>query len=333
MAARRLKAERKARWLLAGLLLLLAAAVGGARWAELRRVTTLRARMPEAGGWSLDTLEVAVGQPLRLKLVSDDVLHGFAIGQSGEPGVDLYPGVPVEMTLRFDQPGVYTFYCTRWCGPNHWRMRGVIVVTGEETAPAEAPQPPLFVTLGLDIDAPHPAPVQPQDGPPSPRRGAVWADAIPAEYLSRAYYETHSPAEAWQALRAEPSLAAADDDALWDAVAYLWQQAIPPQALEEGARLYAQNCAACHGAQGRGDGPFAASPSPHGLSDITAPPDFSDPAFALGGSPALWQGKILRGGMGTGMPSWGAIFTPEQTWALTDYLWTFSLLPAPAGQP
>ena len=27
--------------------------------------------------------------------------------------------------------------------------------------------------------------------------------------------------------------------------------------------------------------------------------------------------------MGTGMPSFGPIFTPEETWALVDYLWTF----------
>jgi hypothetical protein len=39
----------------------------------------------------------------------------------------------------------------------------------------------------------------------------------------------------------------------------------------------------------------------------------------LGASPALLQGKIIRGGMGTGMPYWGPIFTEAQTWALVDY--------------
>jgi len=43
----------------------------------------------------------------------------------------------------------------------------------------------------------------------------------------------------------------------------------------------------------------------------------------LTASPALLQGKIIRGGMGTGMPSWGLIYTEEQTWNLVDYLWTF----------
>jgi mono/diheme cytochrome c family protein len=43
----------------------------------------------------------------------------------------------------------------------------------------------------------------------------------------------------------------------------------------------------------------------------------------LGASPALLQGKILRGGMGTGMPMWGSIFTEEEIEALVAYLYTF----------
>lgn len=53
------------------------------------------------------------------------------------------------------------------------------------------------------------------------------------------------------------------------------------------------------------------------------PADFSDPQRMLAASPALLQGKILRGGMGTGMPYFGPLFTEEQTWALVAYLWTF----------
>ncbi len=46
------------------------------------------------------------------------------------------------------------------------------------------------------------------------------------------------------------------------------------------------------------------------------PADFTNPKRMLGASPALLQGKILRGGMGTGMPMWGSIFTEEQIWDL-----------------
>ncbi len=68
--------------------------------------------------------------------------------------------------------------------------------------------------------------------------------------------------------------------------------------------------------------------STDGSSQITGehtqqPANFTDPAKMLSASPAHLQGKILRGGMGTGMPSWGAIFTEDQTWALVAYLSTF----------
>src|SRR3972149_9693704 len=55
----------------------------------------------------------------------------------------------------------------------------------------------------------------------------------------------------------------------------------------------------------------------------TRPIDFTDPDQRLAASPAHLQGKILRGGMGSGMPYWGPIFTEEQTWALVAYLFTF----------
>ena len=44
---------------------------------------------------------------------------------------------------------------------------------------------------------------------------------------------------------------------------------------------------------------------------------------AAGVRPSLLQGKVLRGGMGTGMPMWGAIFTDQQTWNIIAYLYTF----------
>jgi len=281
----------------------------------------LHARMPEAGGWTPGDLTVAVNQPLRLRLTSDDVMHGFAIGQSGQPAVDVKPGEIADITLTFDKPGTYTFYCTRWCGPNHWRMRGTIEVLG---APRPAPPaaPPLYLTLGLDIDAPHPAGVLPV-GRPSANRGATLDVSLPAAYLAQVYYRSHSPAEAWLALRGENSARHLSDAEVWDLVAFVWQANSTPQALAEGQALYAANCAACHRESGRGDGVMA-QPFEAGHAQVS-PANFTDTAQMLGASPALLQGKIVRGGMGTGMPYWGPIFTEAQTWALVDYLWTFSM--------
>lgn len=290
----------------------------------------IHARMAETGGWSPETLTVEAGQPLRLRLTSDDVTHSFAIGQSDQPPVDVIPGEITEVTLNFDLPGKYTFYCTRWCGVNHWRMRGTIEVTGPEAA-VEPVKPPLYVTLGLDIDAKIHAEAIP-DLLPSASRGAELGIDAPIEYQAREYYLAHSPEALWKTLRREVSLSHLDDQAIWDLVALTWQANAPPQELSAGQRLYATNCAACHGEKGAGDGVFAGeldapksdehAEMPGG--EMTARPmDFTTPDHMLAASPARLQGKILRGGMGTGMPYWGPIFTEEQTWALVAYLWTF----------
>jgi mono/diheme cytochrome c family protein len=55
----------------------------------------------------------------------------------------------------------------------------------------------------------------------------------------------------------------------------------------------------------------------------SGPTDFTRAETMLGASPALLHGKIVRGGMGTGMPYWGPIFTEEQVWALVAYLYDF----------
>ncbi len=114
----------------------------------------------------------------------------------------------------------------------------------------------------------------------------------------------------------------------WDVVAYIWQSNATPESLANGKRLYAQNCAACHGENGAGDGVLAekvAAEFGKGLAGMndSHPVDFTDAKRMLGASPALLHGKILRGGMGTGMPMWGSIFTDEQIWNLVAYLYAF----------
>jgi mono/diheme cytochrome c family protein len=289
--------------------------------------------MPENGGWDPFVLSVPVGQPLSLRLTSEDVLHSFAVGQMDMTPVDVKPGQVTELTLTFDRPGTYTYYCTRWCGPNHWRMRGTIIVTG---ATGEAPPPPpLFVQLGLDIDAAHAAEIIP-DEKPSVARGAQLPVPVLQAYRSAEYYRSHTPEQAWKDLRAAPEFSDVSAQQLWDMVAVLWTSQSTPAALDEARQLYAVNCAACHGEEGGGDGVFAdeyqaAVDSSMLRADMldSRPTDFTDPVRMLSASPALLQGKLVRGGMGTGMPMWGVIFTEEQTWSLVSYLYTFQFEEAP----
>jgi plastocyanin len=293
------------------------------------RTPLIHARISENGGWNPDVIQAEVGKPLHLKITSDDVVHGFAVGQMDMQSVDILPGKVTDLTLIFDKPGIYTFFCTRWCGLNHWRMRGTIEVSGSPSDPEPA-SPPLYVSLDLNLDAPHDAlSIPPQM--PSAIRGEKLGGQLPfTNYRSPDYYRANSP---YQALT-DLSNTALTESQRWDVVAYIWQSNTTKESLANGKQLYAQNCAACHGEIGAGDGVFAdelaqaGEASMQNMSGATdmmmqTPVDFTDPKRMLGASPALLQGKILRGGMGTGMPMWGSIFTEEQIWDLIAYIYSF----------
>ncbi|MGS0891073.1 c-type cytochrome [Burkholderia stagnalis] len=86
--------------------------------------------------------------------------------------------------------------------------------------------------------------------------------------------------------------------------------------LMHGARLYANHCAACHGADGRGEGPRAAT-----LAHW--PPTFAGPLLArrLDGE-LFWR---VRHGMrdeqgAPSMPGFAATLDARDTWAVLDYL-------------
>ncbi|MBA4383756.1 MAG: hypothetical protein C0410_03395 [Anaerolinea sp.] len=89
----------------------------------------LNAKVYEDGSWSTDHVKVTAGEPIHFRITSEDVVHGFAVGGYALTPLEVLPGEFVEATLTFNEPGEYTFFCTRWCGPNHTKMRGIIEVT------------------------------------------------------------------------------------------------------------------------------------------------------------------------------------------------------------
>jgi mono/diheme cytochrome c family protein len=294
------------------------------------RTPLIHAQMADNGGWNPDVIYAEVGKPLELRLTSDDVIHGFAVGQMEMDPVDVEPGKVTDATLTFDKPGIYAFFCTRWCGVNHWRMRGTIEVSGPNTDPELTPSAPLYVALGIDIDAPHQSAVVP-NLQPSAVRGEQLAKDLPIQkFLDPDVYRINSPYQVFEAIRSTNL----SDSEKWDVVAYLWQSNTTLEALANGKKLYAQNCAACHGENGAGDGVFAddlaaageaSMQSMSGSMDMAmqTPADFTYAKRMLGASPALLEGKILRGGMGTGMPMWGSIFTEGQIQDLVAYIYSF----------
>lgn len=303
------------------------------------RTIDIVAAVPETGGFRPDAIRVPAGERVRLRFSVPDVTHGIAIG----PGLEMDlghvdPGQVKEVEVTFDRPGRYTYYCNSWCSPNHWRMRGTIEVYDPQNPgalPVNEASDPVFESLAaraIDIDAPHEADAIPT-GRPSAVRGADvvnWPGAgLPAMLADPAWRRTHSPVEAWRLL-VEAGLSPA---VAWDAVAYLWLAETDAERLETAVRLYTKNCAACHGETGNGEGPGAEALTSQNMGRHTSmnmvekPVAFADPQTMLGGSGDIYYAKIRRGGMGTGMPSFGPIFTPDETWALVDYLWTFVLQP------
>ena len=276
----------------------------------------LTGNMPEKGGWQPGVMKAKAGEPLELHLTSNDVVHGFAIGQMTGTEVEVLPGKFTNLTVTFSEPGTYTYYCTRWCGPNHWRMRGTIEVEGATLPEEETGSVPLYLQLGIDIDAKHPAQITPS-GRPSAEEGMDFLKYVPGQYLTETFVRSNSPDDLFSLLRGEAALSTLSDDYIWDLVGLLYWTHTSKEELAAAEQLYADNCAACHGVNGQGDGVFAGADAQQ-----ETPTDFTNPEQMLGASSALLQGKIIRGGMGTGMPYWGPIFTEEQTWSLVNYLWS-----------
>lgn len=292
-------------------------------------VIDIEAVVPEEGGFLPDAIEVEVGKPVTLRFASQDVTHGVAIG----PGLNIDlghvdPGTVKEITLTFDHPGVYTYYCNSWCSPEHWRMRGTIQVIDPNnpdavTAPQSDPVIEALVAEGVDIDANvhaqeeehHPNTEVLLAQQPSSDRGAQITSrlVLPEEVRHSAWQRSHTPQEALELLMSQNPDVSKNDMA--DVVAYLWTSDQVPEAAET---LYNKNCAACHGQNGNADGPVA---------EMTAqkPAAFGDVNYMFQMRSDVLYAKIRRGGMGTDMPNFGTLFTPEETWALVRYLWELAI--------
>jgi copper transport protein len=89
-------------------------------------------------------------------------------------------------------------------------------------------------------------------------------------------------------------------------------------SIARGRALFQEDCAVCHGAQGRGDGPAAAGMArkPDDLSRIAPPPVFPDGVVAY----------RIRNGEGL-MPAFGKTLREEQVWDLLNFI--RALAPSP----
>ncbi|NLO80234.1 MAG: cytochrome-c oxidase, cbb3-type subunit III [Xanthomonadaceae bacterium] len=86
-----------------------------------------------------------------------------------------------------------------------------------------------------------------------------------------------------------------------------------PEAMQTGRRLFANNCAVCHGADARGAVGF---------------PDLTDGVWLYGGTPEAIKTSILNGRHGV-MPAWGATLGEEGVEQVAAYVYSLSGRSAP----
>ncbi len=96
-----------------------------------------------------------------------------------------------------------------------------------------------------------------------------------------------------------------------------------PPDLELGQRVYADNCASCHGAQGRGDGAAATDLDP-------APSDLSDPARMAERTLYALYSTVTLGVEGTAMASFDSL-SDDERWSVAAWIRRFPGAAAPAS--
>lgn len=74
-----------------------------------------------------ETIRVPAGRPIRFRVTSPDVLHGFQIVGTNA-NVVVAPGYVSEVVTTFPEPGEYLIVCNEYCGLSHHLMQAKLVV-------------------------------------------------------------------------------------------------------------------------------------------------------------------------------------------------------------
>ncbi len=115
-----------------------------------------------------------------------------------------------------------------------------------------------------------------------------------------------------------PPFSSLSDRQRWEVVAYSYMLSTTEAELEQGAELYQQNCAGCHGQDGQGDGPQMANLS-------AQPVDFTDQALMAQKS-ATDLYEAITNGVSAEMPAFSDQLGEDERWALATYLRTLTFV-------
>ncbi len=77
------------------------------------------------GQREINELHVPVGQPVKLIIGSEDVLHAYWV-PAFRMKMDAVPGRTTTMYFEASKPGTYELFCAEYCGMSHSRMIGTV---------------------------------------------------------------------------------------------------------------------------------------------------------------------------------------------------------------
>ena len=78
-------------------------------------------------GFTPDNITLKKGEPVILRLTSQDVTHGFFL-RALKIDELIEPGKPVEVKVRPEKEGTFTAICHHFCGAGHGNMKMTITV-------------------------------------------------------------------------------------------------------------------------------------------------------------------------------------------------------------
>ena len=79
------------------------------------------------GAREINALHVPTGKPIRLVMISEDVIHDFGL-PAFRMKQDVLPGRYTSEWFEATEPGEYHLFCDQYCGSNHAKMKGTIYV-------------------------------------------------------------------------------------------------------------------------------------------------------------------------------------------------------------
>jgi cytochrome c oxidase subunit 2 len=79
------------------------------------------------GPKEINELHIPVGKPVKLIMISQDVIHSFFV-PAFRAKRDVLPGRYESMWFQPTQPGEYRLFCAEYCGDQHSRMVGRVFV-------------------------------------------------------------------------------------------------------------------------------------------------------------------------------------------------------------